>query len=41
MEIGILRRILKRAKRWHFVEDEVRAFLRDGISGVPYNLRRS
>jgi integrase len=23
MEIGILRRILKRAKRWHFVEDEV------------------
>jgi integrase len=24
MEIGILRRILKRAKRWHFVEDEIR-----------------
>src|ERR1700751_4825609 len=23
MEIGILRRILKRAKRWHFVEDEI------------------
>jgi integrase len=23
MEVGILRRILKRAKRWHFVEDEV------------------
>jgi len=23
MEIGILRRILKRAQRWHFVEDEV------------------
>jgi len=23
MELGILRRILKRAKRWHFVEDEV------------------
>jgi len=23
MEIGILRRILKRAKRWHFVEEEV------------------
>jgi len=24
MEIGILRRILKRAKRWHFVEDDIR-----------------
>jgi len=24
MEIGILRRILKRAKRWHFVADEIR-----------------
>jgi len=23
MEVGILRRILRRAKRWHFVEDEV------------------
>jgi integrase len=23
MELGILRRIMKRAKRWHFVEDEV------------------
>ncbi len=23
MEIGILRRVLKRAKRWHFVEDEI------------------
>src|SRR5579863_1038124 len=23
MEIGILRRILKRAKRWHFIEDEI------------------
>jgi integrase len=24
MEIGILRRILKRAKRWHFAQDEIR-----------------
>jgi hypothetical protein len=34
MELGILRRILKRAKRWHFVEDEVPVFPNDGTSDV-------